>query len=77
MLSVKSFDFAEFWIDDLEFSTKVGWVICKNFKDKERMRKAGRSAATVLERLCAFVQPGMSTLEIDEEGGRLMAEIGV
>jgi methionyl aminopeptidase len=52
-------------------------VICKNFKDKDRMRKAGRSAAAVLERLCAFVEPGMSTLEIDEEGGRVMKEFGV
>ena len=69
--------FSEFWIDDPEFSTKGNWVICKNFKDKERMRKAGRSAAAVLDRLCAFVQPGMSTLEIDEEGGRIMAELGV
>ena len=64
--------FSEFWIDDPEFSTKGNWVICKNFKDKERMRKAGRSAAAVLDRLCAFVQPGMSTLEIDEEGGRIV-----
>ena len=41
------------------------------------MRQAGRSAATVLDRLCKFVQPGMSTLEVDEKGGALMAELGV
>ena len=41
------------------------------------MRQAGRSAATVLDRLCKFVQPGMSTLEIDEKGGALMEELGV
>ena len=45
-------------------------VICKSFKDKQKMRQAGRSAATVLDRLCKFVQPGMSTLEIDEKGVR-------
>ncbi len=52
-------------------------VICKSYKDKQKMRQAGRSAATVLDRLCKFVQPGMSTLEIDEKGGALMAELGV
>lgn len=52
-------------------------MICKNFKDKERMRRAGRSAAAVLGRLCALVRPGMSTWEIDEAGGELMKEMGV
>ena len=52
-------------------------MICKNFKEKERMRKVGRSAAEVLARLCELVKPGMSTLEIDEAGGEIMKEIGV
>ena len=52
-------------------------VICKSFKDKDRMRNAGRAAATVLERLCALVTPGMSTWEIDEAGGEIMRELGV
>jgi len=52
-------------------------VICKSYKDKQKMRQAGRSAATVLDRLCKFVQPGMSTLDVDEEGGAIMAELGV
>ena len=47
-------------------------VICKNFKEKEKMRRASRSAATVLDRLCSMVKPGMSTLELDEAGGELM-----
>ena len=51
-------------------------MICKNFKEKERMRAAGRSAATVLDRLCAMVEPGMSTWEIDEAGGEIMNEWG-
>ncbi len=41
------------------------------------MRNAGRAAATVLERLCTLVTPGMSTWEIDEAGGEIMRELGV
>ena len=41
------------------------------------MRRAGRSAATVLDRLCKMVEPGISTHELDEAGGRLMEELGV
>jgi len=52
-------------------------VICKSFKDKEKMRRAGRSAATVLDRLCKMVKPGVSTFELDEAGGELMKEIGI
>ncbi len=52
-------------------------MICKNFKEKEKMRRASRSAATILDRLCNMVKPGMSTWEIDEAGGELMHEIGV
>jgi len=52
-------------------------VICKNFKDKEKMRRAGCTAATILDRLCAFVRPGMNTHEIDEEGGSMMHDFGV
>ena len=52
-------------------------MICKSFKDKEKMRRAGRSAATVLDRLCRMVKPGMSTLELDEAGGEMMKDMGV
>jgi methionyl aminopeptidase len=52
-------------------------VICKNFKDKEKMRRACRSAATILDRLCAMVKPGMNTFEIDEAGGDLMKDMGI
>ncbi len=41
------------------------------------MRVAGRSAATVLDRLCAMVAPGMSTWDIDEAGGEIMKEMGI
>ena len=52
-------------------------MICKNFKDKEKMRAAGCTAATILDRLCSFVKPGMNTWEIDEEGGSMMRDFGV
>ena len=41
------------------------------------MRRAGRSAATILDRLCSLVRPGLSTLEVDEAGGQLMKDMGV
>jgi len=52
-------------------------VICKTFKQKEKMRQAGRAAATVLHKLCALVEAGISTLDLDEAGGKLMKEVGV
>jgi len=55
----------------------LGGVICKNFKEKERMRAAGRSAAAVLDRLCAMVEPGISTWDIDEMGGEIMKDMGI
>ena len=41
------------------------------------MRVAGCTAATILDRLCSYVRPGMNTLEIDEEGGAMMRDFGV
>ena len=41
------------------------------------MRTAGRSAAAVLDRLCAMVEPGVSTWDIDEAGGKIMSEMGI
>ena len=52
-------------------------VICKTFKDKERIRAAGRSAAAVLDRLCTMVEPGLSTWQIDEAGGEIMKDMGI
>ena len=52
-------------------------VICKTFKDKEKMRRAGRSAATILDRLCSAINSGMNTLEIDELAGEMMEDMGV
>ena len=41
------------------------------------MRAAGRSAAAVLDRLCAMVEPGISTWDIDEMGGEIMKDMGI
>ena len=41
------------------------------------MRRAGRSAATILDRLCSAIKPGMNTLEIDELAGEMMEDMGV
>ena len=52
-------------------------MICKSYKEKEKLRRAGRTAATILERLCSMVNPGICTLELDEAGGELMKDFGV
>lgn len=52
-------------------------MVCKTYKQKQKMRDACRAAATVLERLCGMVAPGVSTLDIDQEGKRLMVDLGV
>jgi methionyl aminopeptidase len=40
------------------------------------MRRACRIAATVLDRLCRRVAPGVNTYDLDQEGKRLLAECG-
>jgi len=52
-------------------------MVCKTYKQKQKMRDACRAAATVLDRLCDMVAPGVSTHDIDQEGKRLMDEFGV
>jgi methionyl aminopeptidase len=42
----------------------------------EKMRAAGRAAATVLDRLARLVAPGVTTGEIDREAADCMASIG-
>ena len=42
----------------------------------DKMRAAGRAAATVLAKLSALVQPGITTGEIDRLAGEYMAELG-
>jgi methionyl aminopeptidase len=40
------------------------------------MRTACRIAATVLERLCGLVTPGVNTYDLDQEGRKLIAQYG-
>jgi methionyl aminopeptidase len=48
----------------------------KTAAEIEKMRAAGRAAATVLAKLSALVQPGITTGEIDRLAGEYMAELG-
>lgn len=41
-------------------------IIIKNAKEIELMRAAGHAAGSVLEEVVAFIQPGMTTRQIDE-----------
>lgn len=48
----------------------------KSDSDLATMRKACRIAATVLDRLCRFVAPGINTYDLDQEGRKLLARYG-
>jgi methionyl aminopeptidase len=48
----------------------------KSSTEIEKMRKAGRVAATVLGKISALVEPGVTTGEIDRAAARFMAELG-
>ena len=48
----------------------------KSDSDIVIMRTACRIAATVLERLCRIVAPGINTYDLDQEGKKLLAEMG-
>ncbi len=43
----------------------------------DKMRKAGETAAEILNRLAALIAPGVTTGEIDHAAGQYMAEAGV
>ncbi|GAB2953612.1 type I methionyl aminopeptidase [Hymenobacter coalescens] len=40
------------------------------------LQQISTAVATTLQQMRAYAQPGMSTLELDEYGGRLLAELG-
>jgi methionyl aminopeptidase len=48
----------------------------KTEREVDKMRAAGRSAATVLDRACALVRPGVTTGEIDRAAAEFMVEEG-
>lgn len=47
----------------------------KSDSELKIMRQACRIAATVLERLCRIVAPGVNTYDLDQEGKKLLAEM--
>ena len=48
----------------------------KNAAQIERMRVAGRTASSVLERIVALIRPGITTGEVDEAAAAFMADAG-
>ena len=51
-------------------------IECKSPREIELMRRAGHILADVMERLRAFVKPGLTTLEVDTEVERFIVERG-
>lgn len=51
-------------------------ITIKTAEDIERMREAGRLASEVLDYLAPFIQPGITTLEIDRLSAECMARQG-
>ena len=52
-------------------------MVCKTYKQKQKMRDACRAAATILDKLCKMVAVGVTTYDLDQEGKRLMDECEV
>ena len=48
----------------------------KSESDLQTMREACRIAATVLDKLCRIVAPGVNTYDLDQEGKKLLAQMG-
>jgi len=48
----------------------------KNAAQIERMRVAGRTASSVLEKIVALIRPGITTGEVDEAAAAFMADAG-
>ncbi|HEY3860473.1 MAG TPA: type I methionyl aminopeptidase [Verrucomicrobiae bacterium] len=51
-------------------------IILKTERDLESMRPACEVASTILDEVCAFVRPGLTTREVDEFAGTRMREHG-
>jgi methionyl aminopeptidase len=51
-------------------------IIRKSKAEIEKMRSAGQIVALVLERLSAMVEPGITTLELDDEAERMIRANG-
>ena len=51
-------------------------MIVRNEQQMKSIRKAAQVAATVLDRMCALVAPGMNTYDLDQSGRRFIDELG-
>jgi len=51
-------------------------MIVRNEEQYTLIKEAAQAAATVLDRMCALVVPGMNTYDLDQAGRRFMEEIG-
>ena len=51
-------------------------MIVRNEKQMKSIREAAQVAATVLDRICELVAPGMNTYDLDQSGRRFIDELG-
>ncbi len=51
-------------------------IIIKNAREIELMRQAGRAAGAVLDEVAAFIQPGVTTRQIDDFGADRIKQLG-
>jgi methionyl aminopeptidase len=51
-------------------------IILKSAREIELMRRAGEMVASVLDRVCAMVRPGLATAELNREAEALIAAAG-
>jgi len=51
-------------------------MIVRNEQQMKSIREAAQVAATVLDRMCELVAPGMNTYDLDQSGRRFIEELG-
>lgn len=51
-------------------------MIVRNELQMKSIREAAQVAATVLDKMCALVTPGMNTYDLDQSGRRFIEELG-
>ena len=51
-------------------------MIVRNEQQMKSIREAAQVAATVLDRMCELVAPGMNTYDLDQSGRRFIDELG-
>lgn len=51
-------------------------ILIKKKDEQKKMREACHAAATVLDRMCSLVEPGVNTYDLDQAGKKMMEELG-